>query len=91
MKKLVFLSVLGLFFTNTSYVLADDSGISDEDFFQLTCGYLLDEETYETKREAITEVLAATQSVINSEQKQDLKDLLKGEITVDDYCYDIEV
>lgn len=89
MKKVLFFSILSLFFASQGSAFANEAGgLSDQDFTQLTCSYLSETDN---KTEALTQVLADTQSVISSEQKQTLEDLMTEEISVKDFCKGIEL
>jgi hypothetical protein len=83
MKKVLFFSILSLFFTNQGATLANESGMRDVDFTQLTCSYL--KETSD-KGQALTKVLADTQSVITDSQKETLQALMTDEISVETFC-----
>jgi hypothetical protein len=88
MKKVLFFSIVSLFFANQGATLANTSGMSDQDFTQLTCSYLNE---ISDKREALTEVLTVTESLISNSQKQTLKDLMTDTISVNDFCQGIKL
>jgi hypothetical protein len=89
MKKILFFSILSLFFANQGATLANDGEMRDVDFTQLTCSYLSDEEG--DKEKALTKVLADTQSIITETQKQTLEALMTDEMSVDTFCADAQL
>ena len=87
MKKILCLSAVtltfllqGVSFANASQ---DNLLISDEDFAQLVCGHL---EGMDDKSEALEEIEAMTESVINDRQLATLEELEESDWATENFC-----
>ncbi len=74
-------------------VKANVETMSDKDFKQIVCSYILEvgAEGKEAEQAAITEVYSITKSVTSNTQKNQLKKMVRGQINTKNFCADIEV
>lgn len=88
MKKLIYISAATLALTSQTVAFADNSGMDVQDFKQLVCSQLA--ETSD-KQVAMTEVLAMTESLIDSSQKETLAKLATEQLSSQSFCSDVDI
>ena len=90
MNKLIYLSAVTLTFAlqGIAFANTNNEGMSQDDFQQLVCSYL---DEYSDKRQALTEVLAVTESSIDRAQKETIIKLAKDRISPQSFCRNVKL
>ncbi|MDJ0745393.1 MAG: hypothetical protein QNJ32_18805 [Xenococcaceae cyanobacterium MO_167.B27] len=89
MKKLLYISIIGLSFATQGIAVSQEfKAIDNEDFTQLVCGYIQDSDDTQA---AVMEAYSAIQSIISDTQLETLRGLSNGDISPDSFCAGFEV
>ncbi|HHP7232974.1 MAG TPA: hypothetical protein ACFCUY_19230 [Xenococcaceae cyanobacterium] len=89
MKKLLYLSIIGLSFATQGIVVAQSTeGMDNEDFTQLVCGYV---KGADDTQSAVNEAYSVIESLVSSSQLETLRGLSSGEISADTFCVNFDV
>ena len=79
---------LGLILVGCSLpAVAENSVMTDEELARVVCNHV---EQSENSRTAIAKAYGETKNIINSEQKNTLKNLVSGTIDVEAYCAEFQ-
>ncbi|MDJ0534244.1 MAG: hypothetical protein QNJ70_17480 [Xenococcaceae cyanobacterium MO_207.B15] len=89
MKKLLYISIIGLSFATQGIATAQDGqGMDNASFTRLVCGYIVESDDTQA---AVMDAYSAIQSIISDTQLETLRGLSNGDISPDSFCAGFDV
>lgn len=90
MKKLLYISIIGLSFATQGIATAQDrqEELDNASFTQLVCGYIVESDDTQA---AVTDAYSAIQSIISDRQLETLRAISNKDISPDTFCAGFEV